>query len=294
PGEAAPSDEPARTEDAAAAPPAIVEVAGSGTDAQAAALEGAVALAAGEPVAFQPLPADPGPEAGGEGAVPAAARLPQAWTAPAAELPNSGASSAAQAPGAGEPRAPAPVQRPAFLDLLTPAEVTEPGLTPDPVTPAQVMARLQEAVASPAGPLLDGMDEVGQSLVPQVLRGLVTLVRGGTAEMRLQLQPPDLGELEVRVRTSEGTVHGQLVVEHAHVKQLLDAQVDRLRQALWEQGLQLRGFEVSVGHDPRRHPSGQTAPRRAARAGRPRAGAPEAVARVRAAPVGSHAVDYTI
>ena len=38
--------------------------------------------------------------------------------------------------------------------------------------------------------------------------------------MRLQLQPADLGEIELRVRTAEAAVRGELVVSNPEVKQL--------------------------------------------------------------------------
>lgn len=188
------------------------------------------------------------------------------------------------------------VERPAFLDLLTRSEASHPALVADTQTPHELAARVQEALAGPLAPTTEAMDVLGQDLVPQVLRGLVTLVRGGTAEMRLQLQPPDLGNLELRVRTTQGMVHGEVLVQHEQVKHLLDAQIHRLRDALQQQGLHLRGLDVSVSHDPRRQATaewgrpgagGSGTPRRAPTA-QPAAAAPQAVA------VGAHVVDYTI
>ena len=69
------------------------------------------------------------------------------------------------------------------------------------------------------------------------------------AEMRLQLQPADLGEIELRVRTMEGVVRGHLMVHQPEVKQLLEAQINRLREALEEQGLRLAGIDVDLARD---------------------------------------------
>ena len=65
--------------------------------------------------------------------------------------------------------------------------------------------------------------------------------------MRLQLQPADLGEIELRVRTAEAAVRGELVVSNPEVKQILEQNLGRLRDALAQQGLDLEGFSVDVG-----------------------------------------------
>lgn len=141
------------------------------------------------------------------------------------------------------------------FDLLRFDEWMRPDLKVDPA-PDGLLDQLQQAMDAAL------LDET--VVVPQVVRGLATLAGGGLAEMRLQLQPEDLGEIELRVRTSEGVVRGEMLVQHAQVKHLLDAQVDRLRAALTQQGLELAGFDIGLspdgrqpGHAWRRPESGQ-------------------------------------
>jgi flagellar hook-length control protein FliK len=67
--------------------------------------------------------------------------------------------------------------------------------------------------------------------------------------MRLQLQPGDLGEIELRVRAAEGVIRGEVMVQHIEVKHLLDSQIERLREALEAQGMRLEGFDVGVSDD---------------------------------------------
>ena len=131
------------------------------------------------------------------------------------------------------------------LGLLSFDEMMDPELVVEKA-PEQLLARLQQAVGAGSAPVIE---EAAETVLPQVLRGLATLVRNGTAEMRLQLQPADLGEIELRVRTTEATVGGQMMVQHSEVKQLLDSHMDRLRAALAEQGLELEGFDVNVERD---------------------------------------------
>ena len=81
----------------------------------------------------------------------------------------------------------------------------------------QIATRITQAASGQAAV----MEEMADTILPQVIRSVATLVRAGGAEMRLQLQPADLGEIELRVRTAEAAVRGELVVSNPEVKQLL-------------------------------------------------------------------------
>ncbi len=128
------------------------------------------------------------------------------------------------------------------LELLNVVELMDPDLTVEKGT-EQIVTRIVQAAGSQA-PV---MEELAESVLPQVIRSVAALVRGGGAEMRLQLQPADLGEIELRVRTAEAAVRGEFVVTNPEVKQLLEQHVGRLRAALAEEGLDLQGFSVDVG-----------------------------------------------
>ena len=69
--------------------------------------------------------------------------------------------------------------------------------------------------------------------------------------MRLQMKPPDLGEIELRVRAVEGLVRGEIMVQSPELKSLIESQLDRLRVALAQQGLELEGFDVGVAGQDR-------------------------------------------
>ena len=133
------------------------------------------------------------------------------------------------------------------LELLNFSEFMDPDLMVEKA-PDQLIARITQAASSAASPL---QEELAETVMPQVIRNLATLVREGGAEMRLQLKPADLGEIELRVRTAEGVVRGEMMVQHPEIKQLLEDQVDRLKSELAAQGLVLEGFDVNVNRDPR-------------------------------------------
>ena len=111
-----------------------------------------------------------------------------------------------------------------------------------------LMERLQQALSTGNTAALD---DAGEIVAPQAVRGLAALMRGnGVSEMRLQLQPKDLGEIELRVRALEGIVRGEITVQSTEVKQLLESQIDRLRVALAQQGFELEGFDIEVADRP--------------------------------------------
>ena len=179
------------------------------------------------------------------------------------------------------------------FDLLDFREV----IGPDPIVdeaPGSLLERLQQAAGPGAAPVLR---QAAETVLPQVIRGLVSLVQEGSAEMRMKLRPPDLGEIELRVRTTESAVRSQLMVQHPEVKQLLDAHVDRLRAALAGQGLELEEFDVGVGSDAQSGQTGEPWQRQERRsAGAPSAGAGSVPVEA-AGPVGmrrgDRGIDYT-
>ncbi len=181
------------------------------------------------------------------------------------------------------------------FDLLSFSEMMDPELVVEKA-PEQLIARLQQASGAASAPVIE---EAAEVVLPQVIRGLATLVRNGAAEMRLQLQPADLGEIELRVRTSEGVVSGQMMVQHPEIKQLLESHMDRLRAALAEQGLELEGFDVGVERDAQFGQAGESwqQPDREG-SGIPRGGPGGEAVAVESGPqrvaTGDHEVDYTI
>ena len=139
-----------------------------------------------------------------------------------------------------------PVETSSPLELLNFTELMDPDLVVEK-SPEQIVSRIVQA----AGAQLPVMEEMAETVLPQVIRGVASLVRAGGAEMRIQLQPADLGEIELRVRTTEAMVRGEMMVQNPEVKQLLEHNMDRLRSALAQEGLELQGFSVDVGDQSR-------------------------------------------
>ena len=180
------------------------------------------------------------------------------------------------------------------FDLLDFQELMDPDLEIDSASD-EMLERLQQALANGAA----SVEEMGEVVLPQVVRGLATLVRGnGVSELRMQLKPADLGEIELRVRAVEGLIRGEILVQTPELKNLLESQMDKLRLALSQHGLKLEGFDVNVAGQDRGRETGEEPPGWGAQrmAGRDATGAQgaEPAATVAMAPRGDSEVDYLV
>ncbi len=88
-------------------------------------------------------------------------------------------------------------------------------------------------------------------VMAQVMERLALLARPGIQELRLRLQPEYLGNLLIRLRNVQGVLSAEIVAQHGAVKELLESQLDNLRQRFQELNLAVEEFRVLVGGDGR-------------------------------------------
>jgi flagellar hook-length control protein FliK len=69
----------------------------------------------------------------------------------------------------------------------------------------------------------------------------------GTPTIRLEVSPPDMGRVQVRVSVSDHSVYTNVLTDQAGVRDLLLRQQDRLQDALGAYGLGMGSFNVEVG-----------------------------------------------
>jgi len=74
---------------------------------------------------------------------------------------------------------------------------------------------------------------------------IMTMVAEDVQKARIQLDPPELGSLEIKLHISQDQASVQVQAQHAHVRDVLEANAHRLRDALASQGITLSGFDVS-------------------------------------------------
>ncbi len=90
------------------------------------------------------------------------------------------------------------------------------------------------------------------------LSGYITRlnVTGGRAEAKLVLNPPELGRLQIEVEVKNSKVQTKILVEHQVVKDVLHAEVARLKELFLQQGLTLERYtvETTTGWTAHREP----------------------------------------
>lgn len=69
--------------------------------------------------------------------------------------------------------------------------------------------------------------------------------REGSTEFRMRLDPPELGQMEVRVHSANGKLHADLTVADESVRHLVESQLSELKQRLETAGFQVDGFTLS-------------------------------------------------
>ncbi|HEX3018870.1 MAG TPA: flagellar hook-length control protein FliK [Chitinispirillaceae bacterium] len=85
------------------------------------------------------------------------------------------------------------------------------------------------------------------NIMSQLSSKIPHLVRSGETEIRIQLRPESLGEVKLSIRIDGDIVAARIQVENQQVKQIVESNLQTLKDALSEQNLQTGSLEVNVG-----------------------------------------------
>jgi len=83
----------------------------------------------------------------------------------------------------------------------------------------------------------------------QIVEKAKVLLDREKAEMVVHLKPDSLGKLSMRIITEKGIVMAEFIAENQQVKEILESNMQLLRNVLENQGLSVQGFNVSVRQD---------------------------------------------
>jgi flagellar hook-length control protein FliK len=86
-----------------------------------------------------------------------------------------------------------------------------------------------------------------QDIVRQLADNMRFDLRGANvSEIKLTLRPENLGEVTMKVAAENGIITASFVAENARVKEAIEANLQQLRQALEEKGIEVSQLSVSV------------------------------------------------
>lgn len=85
------------------------------------------------------------------------------------------------------------------------------------------------------------------SVMSQVSEKLNIAVRSGINEVRIQLRPEALGDVKCQIRMEGDIVIVKFQVENQQVKQIIESNMQSLKDTLAQQNLQAGSFDVDVG-----------------------------------------------
>lgn len=83
-------------------------------------------------------------------------------------------------------------------------------------------------------------------IIFQIVEQAGHLAMSGAQELRLRLQPEFLGEVLIRVRRLQGVLSAEIITPHLAVKELLEGQLETLRQRFQEANLNVEHLDVLI------------------------------------------------
>lgn len=86
-------------------------------------------------------------------------------------------------------------------------------------------------------------------LINQVVEQTKVIIGHDRTEMVIHLKPDHLGKLELKVVTEQGIVAAKFIAESQQVKEIIETNMQQLKESLQKQGINIDGVSVQVGQD---------------------------------------------
>jgi len=84
-------------------------------------------------------------------------------------------------------------------------------------------------------------------IIDQIRINLLQSSQNGQKKVTIQLQPPELGKLNIELSLSDKQIEARIYTEHQAVREVILSQIEQLRSQLSQDGLNLGRVDVSVG-----------------------------------------------
>ncbi|MFH1139691.1 MAG: flagellar hook-length control protein FliK [Pseudomonadota bacterium] len=92
---------------------------------------------------------------------------------------------------------------------------------------------------------------ISEAIIRQIADRMAYQVRNSQHRLQLQLTPANLGKIDLDLVMKDDQLRASIVAESPAVKQVLEDQVERLRESLAQQGVKLESIEISLSEDYR-------------------------------------------
>jgi flagellar hook-length control protein FliK len=87
-----------------------------------------------------------------------------------------------------------------------------------------------------------------REIANQIIEQIRVVVRQDQTSMELQLNPENLGKVNLSIRAKEGVMTAQFVVQNEITKEAIESQIYTLKDTLEQQGVKVETIEVTVAH----------------------------------------------
>lgn len=87
----------------------------------------------------------------------------------------------------------------------------------------------------------------GADVVNQIISKMRIDFKPGQTEIKINLSPEELGNVTIKLVSEKGVVTAEIVTENSKAKELVEQNLETLRESLKGQGVEVGGLSVSVG-----------------------------------------------
>lgn len=112
-----------------------------------------------------------------------------------------------------------------------------------PFIQEQTVARMPMTEPAPT----EQLPRMTQVIFGQIVQKAKLVITPGLSEVKIQLKPDFLGQLDLNVRSENGLVTARFNAENYRVKEVIEANLNILKDALAEQGIKVDQLQVHVG-----------------------------------------------
>lgn len=85
--------------------------------------------------------------------------------------------------------------------------------------------------------------------IAQIMDKIKSTIKPNVLEVRIVLNPENLGEVSLKIATRNGIITAEFIAESQRVKEVIESNFNKLKDTLQEQGIDVGALEVNVSSD---------------------------------------------